>query len=156
MLPQRLLTLRGSALLSGLWKDRGGGGGQEAGITEVTPLSSVEHKDWEGRMLSACDWSTPAWLISLSGCLVPSALVLACNPSLSDNILLCFLPEGSSLFFCLWMGVFAQSNAKMFWIASSELPQSYFRLFSYYYDGAVQLLSQLPNDAFFVCISFLP
>lgn len=38
MLPQRLLTLRGSALLSELWEERGGGGGgQEAGITEVTP-----------------------------------------------------------------------------------------------------------------------
>lgn len=37
MLPQRLLTLRGSALLSRLWEERGGGGGQEAGITEVTP-----------------------------------------------------------------------------------------------------------------------
>lgn len=63
MLPQRLLTLRGSALLSGLWEERGEGGGQEAGITEVTPpcfgampgLGSVEHKDWEGMMLSACD-----------------------------------------------------------------------------------------------------
>lgn len=37
MLPQRVLTLRGSALLSGLWEEQGGGGGQEAGITEVTP-----------------------------------------------------------------------------------------------------------------------
>lgn len=37
MLPQRVLTLRGSALLSELREDQGGGGGQEAGIMEVTP-----------------------------------------------------------------------------------------------------------------------
>lgn len=37
MLPQWLLTLRGSVLLSRLWEERGGGVGQEAGITEVTP-----------------------------------------------------------------------------------------------------------------------
>lgn len=37
MLPQRLLTLRGCALPGRLWEERGGGGGQEAGITEVTP-----------------------------------------------------------------------------------------------------------------------
>lgn len=63
MLPQRLLTLRGSVLLSGLWEEQGGGGGQEAGITEgnaslfgaMPGLGSVEYKDWEGMMLSACD-----------------------------------------------------------------------------------------------------
>lgn len=115
-------------------------------------LGSVEYKDWEGMMLSACDWGTLAWLISLSGCLVPSALVLACNPSLSDNILFCFLPQGSSLCVCLRMGVFAQSNAKMFWIASSELPQSYFRS-CYYYDGAVVLTAKW---RIYVRISVLP
>lgn len=37
MLPQRVLTLRGSTLLSVLWEEHGGGAGQEAGIMKVTP-----------------------------------------------------------------------------------------------------------------------
>lgn len=37
MLPQQFLTLRGFAVLNRLWEEQGGGRGQEAGITEVTP-----------------------------------------------------------------------------------------------------------------------
>lgn len=39
MLPLRVLTLRGSVVLTELWVERAGGGsgGQEAEITEVTP-----------------------------------------------------------------------------------------------------------------------
>lgn len=57
MLPQRVLTLRGSALLSELHEEQeGGGGSQEAGIMEVMPplfgvmprLGNVEYKDLGG------------------------------------------------------------------------------------------------------------
>lgn len=55
------------------------------------------------------------------------------------------------------MGVFARSRAKTFWIASSELPPTYFRC-CYYDDGgggdAARLLFELPKDAF-VFVSYL-
>lgn len=57
MLPQWVLTLRGSACLTGLWEERGGRdhGGNASLFGALPGLGSVEHKDWEGMMLSACD-----------------------------------------------------------------------------------------------------
>lgn len=151
MSPQWLLTLKGSALLSRLWEEGGGGGGQEAGITEVTPpclercpgwivlstkagrgwccqpVIEVHGLDWYPCLAVLCQapW---CWLVILI-CLTTS---LFCRP-----------PLGSSLFVCLWISIFAQSDAKMFRIPPNP-PRLLFNV-SFLW-CVVWLLSQLPNE----------
>jgi len=46
VLPQQVLTLRGSVLSSELQEEKGGGGGQEERIMEVTPPCLEQCPGW--------------------------------------------------------------------------------------------------------------
>lgn len=160
MLPQWVLTLRGWALFTGLWEKRGGGG-QKAGITEVTPPclepgpACVVSMGWWGGWccqpvieVRCLDWYPCLAVLCQASycCLVILVCLTTCLFVFFQRAALCFSVYG-------WV-CSSKAMLKCFWIASSELPLSYFRSCCYY-DGALRLLSKLPNDAFMFIFDFL-